>query len=83
MPSPRSRRLKAQPDFDMDVGGPTLAGSLMRAGLIDEIRLYVNPVVLGSGLRFFPHLDRPIATKLVETHVFGSGVVFLRYQTIP
>ena len=75
-------RLKAEPGFDMDVGGPTLAGSLLRAGLIDEIRLYVNPVVLGSGLPFLPHLDRPIATELLETRTFSSGVVYLRYQTI-
>jgi len=76
-------RLRAKPGFDMGVGGPTLAGSLLRAGLIDEFRLFVNPVVLGTGLAFFPTLDRPIATRLVESRTFGSGVVFLRYQAIP
>ena len=76
-------RLKAEPGFDMDVSGPTLAGSLLRAGLVDEIRVYVQPVVLGAGLPFFPPMDAPIVTGLVETRIFGSGVVLLRYETQP
>lgn len=73
-------RLKAEPGFDMDVGGPTLAGSLLRAGLVDEIRTYVHAVVLGAGLPFFPRLDSSIRTRLLETRVFGSGVILLRYE---
>ncbi|HEX2755353.1 MAG TPA: dihydrofolate reductase family protein [Candidatus Limnocylindrales bacterium] len=75
-------RLKAQPGFDMDVGGPTLAGALMRAGLIDEVRLFLQPVVLGTGLPFFPPLEDRIGLKLLETRTFGSGVVLVRYETI-
>ena len=41
----------------MDVGGPTTASTLMRHGLIDEYRLYFQPVVLGAGRPFFPPLD--------------------------
>jgi dihydrofolate reductase len=74
-------RLKAQPGFDMGVGGPTLASTLIRHGLVDEYRLYVNPVILGSGRPFFPTLEQPIGLKLVETRTFGSGVVLLRYET--
>ena len=73
-------RLKAEPGFDMDVSGPTLAGSLLRAGLVDEIHVVVQPVVLGAGLPFFPPLETPIETRLVETRTFGSGVVLLRYE---
>jgi dihydrofolate reductase len=73
------RRLKAEPGFDMDVGGATLAGSLIRAGLIDEYRLFVQPVILGAGNRFFPPLDERIGLTLLETRTFGSGVVCLRY----
>ena len=47
-------RLKAGADYDMDVGGPTLAGSLIAAGLVDEYRLYVHPVILGGGTRVLP-----------------------------
>jgi dihydrofolate reductase len=77
------RRLKAQSDLDMDVGGPTGAGSLLRAGLVDEIRVYVQPVVLGSGNPFFPRLEDRIRLRLTETRTFGSGVQLLRYETAP
>ena len=72
-------RLKGQ-GLDMDVGLPTLAGSLLRAGLVDEVRLFVNPVVLGAGLPFFLPLDRPVGLRLLETRTFGSGVVLLGYE---
>ncbi len=72
-------RLKAQ-GLDMDVGGPTLAGALLRAGLVDEVRLFLNPVVLGAGLPFLPSLDRPVGLRLLETRTFASGVVWLRYE---
>ena len=74
-------RLKADADFDMDVGGPTLAGSLIAAGLVDEYRLYVHPVVLGAGTRFFPALGDRVELELLETRTFGSGVVRLSYRT--
>jgi dihydrofolate reductase len=75
-------RLKAQPGFDMDVGGPTIASTLMRSGLIDEYRLFVQPVILGAGTPFFPSLDDRIGLTLVETRTFGSGVVYLRYEVV-
>ena len=74
-------RLKAQPGYDMDVGGPTIASALLNAGLIDELHLYVHPVVLGAGTRFFPPLEERIDLRLVDTRTFGSGVVALRYET--
>jgi dihydrofolate reductase len=73
-------RLKAQPG-DMDVGGPTLAATLMRAGLVDEYRLFVHPIILGAGTPFFTALDARVPLKLLGTHIFGSGVVYLRYET--
>ncbi len=75
-------RLKAQPGFDVDVGGPTLAHALIRTGLIDEYRVFVQPVILGAGTPFFPALDDPIRVKLLETRAFGSGVTSLRYETV-
>ena len=74
-------RLKAQPGADMDVGGPTIAATLMRAGLIDEVRLFVNPVILGAGLPFVPPLDDRIDLALLETRTFRLGVVLLRCAT--
>ena len=73
-------KLKAQPGKNMDLGGATIASTVMRLGLIDEYRLFVQPVVLGSGTSFFPALGDKIKLRLVETWTFGSGVVYLRYR---
>ena len=73
-------RLKEQPGKDLEVGGSQLAASLMQAGLVDEYRIFVHPVLLGNGTRMVPSLDEPVQLRLVESHTFKSGVVFLRYQ---
>jgi dihydrofolate reductase len=75
-------RLKEQPGKQLAVGGAGLASSLMRAGLIDEYRLFVQPVVLGGGTPFFGALDEPIKLELVETKTFGSRVVYVRYRRV-
>ncbi len=75
-------RLKAQPGKDMNLGGPNLASTFIRLGLIDEYRLYVQPVILGRGTPFFPTLDNPINLQLVETHTFKSGVIYLCYRRV-
>jgi dihydrofolate reductase len=72
-------RLRAEPGGDIDVGGPTLAGSLLRLGLVDELRPVVHPVVLGAGKPFLPPLDTPLPLRLLETRRFGSGALYLRY----
>jgi dihydrofolate reductase len=73
-------RLKAQPGEDLEVSGAGVAGTLMRHGLIDDYQLFVNPVVLGSGVRPFPASDEALKLRLIETRAFRSGVVYLRYQ---
>ena len=73
-------RLKEQPDNDMELGGPNLAASFMRLDLIDEYRLFVQPVVLGAGTPFFTALDHKLDLRLVETKTFESGVAYLRYE---
>jgi dihydrofolate reductase len=73
-------KLKEQPGKDMEIGGPNLASTVIQLGLIDEYRLFVQPVVLGRGTPFFPALDDKLNLRLVETHTFGSGVVYLRYR---
>jgi dihydrofolate reductase len=64
----------------MDVGGATVAAAFMELGLIDEYRLFVHPVVLGGGMPYFPSSDQVTRLRLVESRVFGSGVVYLRYR---
>ncbi len=73
-------RLKAEPGGDLGVGGAHLAASLIAADLVDEFRLFVNPVLVGGGTRYFPPLRERLALKLVETRRFGPQVVYLRYR---
>jgi dihydrofolate reductase len=72
--------LKVQPGGDLLLGGPTLAAPLVRAGLVDEYRLLVNPVVLGNGTPFFPSPADRVGLRLVESRPFDAGVVYLRYE---
>ena len=72
-------RLKSEDGGSLDVGGATLAASLMRAGLIDEFGLYVQPVILGAGTPMFPHDFSLAGLRLKESRTFTSGVAYLRY----
>ncbi|GAA2659211.1 dihydrofolate reductase family protein [Streptomyces aculeolatus] len=74
-------RLKAEDGGPMDIGGATLAGAAMRAGLIDEYVLATAPVLVGGGTPFFTALDNWVNLNLVETRTFPSGVVLTRYET--
>jgi dihydrofolate reductase len=76
-------RLKEQPGKDLAVGGAGLASTFMKAGLIDDYRLFISPVVLGRGTPYFPALDERIDLELVETRTFDTRVVYVRYQVRP
>jgi dihydrofolate reductase len=73
------RALKQQPGGDMTLGGVDLVETFRRLDLVDEYRLYVNPVVIGRGRRLFETADNPTDLELVENRRFGNGVVLLRY----
>jgi dihydrofolate reductase len=73
-------RLKQQPGGPMAVSGPTLAASLARAGLIDEYRQVIFPVLVGSGKPYLAPVGRPIPLRLVETKTFRRGVIYLSFQ---
>jgi len=60
------------------VGGAELAAHAFRAGLVDEVQLYLNPVIVGGGKRALPDGVR-LDLALAEERRFGSGVVFVRY----
>ena len=79
-PEEEVARLREQPGDDIAVGGAGLAATLIEAGLVDEYRLFVNPVILGAGTPFFPPLGDRIELELVETRTFGSRVVYVRYR---
>jgi dihydrofolate reductase len=73
-------RLKEEPgEGSIGTGGAELTSSLVRAGLVDEYRVFVYPIVLGAGTPFFPPLDDRVVLDLVETRTFDIGVVYLRY----
>jgi dihydrofolate reductase len=75
------RALKAEPGKDIvTTGSITLVHALIAAGLVDEYRLFVYPVVLGRGARLFPEGTRVPSLRLVETRPFRSGIVLLRYR---
>jgi dihydrofolate reductase len=64
---------------EVGIGGPELAGHAIRAGLVDELRLFLTPVVVGGGTPALPDGVR-WDLELVEERRFGSGVVYLRYR---
>jgi dihydrofolate reductase len=73
-------RLKQQPGQDILIAGSgTLVQTLMHHDLIDDYRLLVYPVVLGSGKRLFQDGSKT-TLRLVETKTFPSGIVLLHYQ---
>ena len=73
-------RLKQQSGRDILIAGSgKVVRSLMQYGLVDEYRLLVYPVVLGSGKHLFAD-GRNATLKLAETKSFSSGVVLLQYQ---
>lgn len=74
------RALKQQPGEDIVVTGSiTLCHTLIRAGLVDEYRFFVYPVVQGRGRRLFPHGFECPTLRLVESKAFRSGVTYSRY----
>ncbi|MEO8698172.1 MAG: dihydrofolate reductase family protein [Acidimicrobiales bacterium] len=75
------RDLKAAASRDLIVGGPHLAAQALKAGLVDEIQLFVWPVVLGGGNPALPTGTR-VDLELLDERRFGNGVVHLRYRTL-
>lgn len=71
------RGLKSERTGEIEVAGPTLAGSLTDLGLIDEYRLYVHPVVLGGGKPFFTGARPPL--RLVCSDLIDEDVIRLTY----
>jgi dihydrofolate reductase len=74
------RRMKASAARDLSVGGPDLAAQALKAGLVDEYHLFLNPIVVGSGNQALPDNFR-LELELLDERRFGNGVVYLRYRT--
>lgn len=61
-------------------GGSELAQTFFEAGLVDELRMAVVPILLGKGIPLFPKLSRELPLRLMEEKAFGNGVMRLFYQ---
>jgi len=73
-------KMKRQPGKDMVIyGSGSIVSTLTQLGLIDEYRLFVNPIVLGSGKPLFKGLKERLKLKLLSTKTFQCGVVLLHY----
>jgi dihydrofolate reductase len=73
------RQLKAAAERDLTVGGPDLAAQAIKAGLVDELHLFVTPVVVGGGKKALPDNVR-LKLELLDERRFGNGTVYLRYR---
>jgi dihydrofolate reductase len=73
------RQLKASAARDLSVGGPDLAAQAIKAGLVDELHLFVTPILIGGGKRAFSD-DVGLKLELLDEHRFGRGVVQLHYR---
>jgi dihydrofolate reductase len=74
------RRLAAEHDGEVAVGGATLAASLIRADLVDEYRLFTHPVAIGAGTPYLPPGTPRQSLELVDSHDFGTGVTYRAYR---
>jgi dihydrofolate reductase len=80
-PAEEIARLRAEPgEGEIAIGGATLAAEVAAAGLIDEYRAMVYPVLVGGGTPFFPQSARKVDLELVETRTFNDQVVYLRHR---
>ena len=77
------RKLKAGPGKDMMIfGSPLLVHSFAKEDLIDEYRLSISPVVLGSGVPMFAPGSERVNLKLLESKTFNSGLIAVHYEVV-
>jgi dihydrofolate reductase len=75
----RVRQLKAEAADDLSVGGPELAGHAIRAGLVDDVHLFLAPIAVGGGKHCLPQNVR-VELELLDERRFAGGVVHLHYR---
>lgn len=73
-------RLKQESPTDLAVSGPTLARHAFAAGLVDEVQVYLVPVVVAGGLPYWP--TARTSFRLLDEHRFDGGVVWLRFAVL-
>jgi dihydrofolate reductase len=69
-------------DKAVSVGGAGLAAQAFQLGLVDELRMFRYPVVVGGGTPFLPPVTEAVPLGLIETRTFGSRVIYERYGRV-
>jgi dihydrofolate reductase len=69
-------------DKDVEIGGAGLAAAAIELGLVDELRMFRNPIVVGGGTPYLPPVTEDIRLDLIETRTFGSRVIYERYRRV-
>ncbi|MBS1676043.1 MAG: dihydrofolate reductase family protein [Actinobacteria bacterium] len=64
---------------DVEIGGAGLAATAVEQGLVDELRMFRHPVIVGGGTPFLPPVTETVPVELIETRRFGGGVIYERY----
>jgi dihydrofolate reductase len=64
---------------DVGIGGAGLAAQAIELGLVDDLRMFRYPIVVGGGTPFLPPVTNDVALELIETRTFGSRVIYERY----
>ncbi len=72
-------RMKDESERDLSIGGPALAAQALRAGLVDEVQLFLSPIVVGGGNAALPD-DVRVPLELLDERRFGNDVVYLQYR---
>jgi len=67
-------------DKHVGIGGAGLAAAAIEVGLVDELRMFRYPVVVGGGTPFLPPVTEDVPLDLIETRTFGSRVIYERYR---
>ena len=70
-------------DKDVAIGGAGLAAAAIELGLVDELHMFRNPIVVGGGTPFLPPVTEDVPLELIETRTFGSRVIYERYGRVP
>ena len=72
----------AATDKDVEIGGAGLAATTIELGLVDELRMFRDPIIVGGGTPFLPPVTEDVQLDLIETRTFGSRVIYERYRRI-
>src|SRR6185312_2724195 len=72
----------AATEKDVSIGGAGLAAQAIELGLVDELRMFRHPVIVGGGTPFLPPVTEDVPLELIETRTFGSRVIYERYGRI-